>query len=62
MRAGGTHAADCQCFGNALCRWSVEVGEPELLAVKPANLRFVSAQQAARQEEGGVAGQVSYGD
>ena len=31
---------------NVGARWSVEVGEPELLAVKPANLVYVSAPAA----------------
>ncbi len=33
-------------FVNVGGRWSVEVGEPELLAVKPANLVYVSAPAA----------------
>jgi hypothetical protein len=32
-------------------RWSVEVGEPELLAVKPANLVFVTMPDAPKRQD-----------
>jgi hypothetical protein len=37
----------CCIFVSLDCRWGVEVGEPELLAVKAANLAFVNAAAGA---------------
>jgi hypothetical protein len=38
---------------NICCRWGVEVGEPELLAVKPTNLLFLSMPAVASNSSSG---------